>query len=441
MVRWLGVLLGGSAILLALGVLLERSPALRELLLMLALGAILGATYLAIRVQRQLRRASQQVQTLQEQTQAHERALARQRRAQHLLLDGLPIPLLLCERDGTLRYANHTALEWFGFREVRGKSLLALTFCYDLYLLFRRGVQREAQLTCPITLSFPHERHVIASLWPVIDEEGAVLFAIALLDQSELVRIEQVRRDFVANVSHEFRTPLASIRSLAETILDDSAMPPETRARFLSMIVQEVERMARIAEDLLTLSRAESLPPQRELIDLVPLIQQVVQQVEVEAQAHGVQIETELPARLPLLAQRDQMVQVVLNLLTNAIRYNKPSGRVWVRAFIKSVQDMSDMSDSSERSEAIIEVQDTGIGIPSEELPRIFERFYRVDKTRSRETGGTGLGLSIVKHIVEAHGGRVEVESEYRVGSTFRVILPTGLSREAKREFTPESRD
>jgi two-component system phosphate regulon sensor histidine kinase PhoR len=396
----------------------------RELLLVLTLGAILVATYLVIGLKRQAQRALQRAHRLQEQVDSLEQALARQRHAQRVLLDGLPMPLMLCERDSTLRYANQTALEWFGYRQVQGKSLLALTLCYDLYRFFLQGVAHEAQFDAPLTLSFPHERHVIATMWPVIDEDGSELFALALLDRSELVRIEQVRRDFVANVSHEFRTPLASIRSLAETILEDAQMPPETRARFLTMIVQEVERMTRIAEDLLTLSRAESLPPQRELVDLTPLIQQVVQQVQGEAQAHGVQIDTELSQRLPLLAQRDQMVQVVLNLLTNAIRYNKPNGRVWVRAFQRS------LPDSPHRAEVVIEVQDTGIGIPSEELPRIFERFYRVDKTRSRDTGGTGLGLSIVKHIVEAHGGRVEAESEYRVGSTFRVILPTSHTEE-----------
>ncbi|MCS7065707.1 MAG: ATP-binding protein [Fimbriimonadales bacterium] len=426
--RWLGWMLGGSAALLAFTVLFETPHAMRDWLIVLALGAILTATYLVIRVQRQAREAIQQASTLREQAQELEQALARRRQAQNFLLDGLPIPLMLCAGDSTLRYANQTALEWFGFREVRGKSILALTFCYDLYRLFRQGVQREAQLTCPLTLSFPHERHVIASIWPVIDEDGEELFAVALLDRSELVRIEQIRRDFVANVSHEFRTPLASIRSLAETILEDPAMPAETRARFLNMIVQEVERMARIAEDLLMLSQAESLPPQQESVDLVPLIQQAVQQVQSEAQAHGVQIETDLPEHLMLLAQHDQLVQVVLNLLTNAIRYNKPNGCVWVRAFKRVPPDLPD------RPEVVLEVQDTGIGIPSEELPRIFERFYRVDKTRSRETGGTGLGLSIVKHIVEAHGGRVEVESEYRVGSTFRVILP------APPPPTPESR-
>ncbi len=416
---WVLIGCAGLVALIAFG---RVASPLREWLAWLALMGIGAALFLAYRVQRGLQQASQQAQELEEHIEGLERVLTQWWQVQRVLLDGLPVPLMLCERDGTLRSANHTALEWFGFRDVRGKSLLAVTLCYNLYRFFREGTRWEAQFTRPITLSFPQERHVLASMWTVLDEVGTELFALTLLDQSELVRIEQVRRDFVANVSHEFRTPLASIRSLAETILEDPHMPTETKHRFLTTIVEEVERMTRIAEDLLVISHAESLPPQREPVDLVPLIQQVVQQLQSEAQRQNIQIETELPDQLILPAQRDQMVQVLLNLLTNAIRYNKPNGHVWVRAFRKSLPAQSDPSQMSDA--VLIEVQDTGIGIMSEHLPRIFERFYRVDKARSRETGGTGLGLSIVKHIVEAHGGRVEVESEYRVGSTFRVILP-----------------
>jgi len=262
-----------------------------------------------------------------------------------------------------------------------------------------------------ITFSFPKERHTEAHIWYLGEADSHKLFAIALIDKSELLRLEQVRRDFVANVSHEFRTPLASIRSLAETIHDDPEMPHATRQRFLNLIMQEADRLTRIADDLLTLTRAESMQPVREVFELAPVIQQAVQEMEAEAQRAHVSLTAELTPDLHLLANRDQILQVALNLISNAIRYNKPQGSVTVRTY-------------AEGHTAVLEVADTGIGIPSEALPRIFERFYRVDKTRSRADGGTGLGLSIVKHIVEAHGGQVEVESEYRVGSVFRVRLP-----------------
>jgi two-component system phosphate regulon sensor histidine kinase PhoR len=330
----------------------------------------------------------------------------------HALLEGMHIPIIVCQQDSSVLYANGVALSWFDFRNVSGKSLLALSFAYDLYVLFQTCVRRRARVDAEIHLTFPIERHVHASLWPLpapdVDEE---VIAIALLDRTEVARVEQVRRDFVANVSHEFRTPLASVRALAETIMDDEQMPAATRERFLNMIVHETERLARIADDLLVLTRAESRTPEVGSFDLVSLILRVTEQLRPEAVESGVEFHSELPAVLTVQASYDQMVQVVLNLLSNAIRYNRPEGHVYVRG-------------KSQDGQIVLEVEDTGIGILSEDLPRIFERFYRVDKARSREAGGTGLGLSIVKHIVEAHGGRVEVASEYRQGTTFRVYLP-----------------
>lgn len=331
----------------------------------------------------------------------------------HSLLEGMQIPIIICQQDSSVLYVNGAALSWFDFRNVSGKSLLALSFAYDLYILFQTCVRRRARVDAEVHLTFPIDRHVIASLWlvPAPNEDEEVI-AIALLDRTEVARMEQVRRDFVANVSHEFRTPLASVRALAETIMDDGQMTAATRERFLNMIVHETERLARIADDLLVLTRAESRTPEVEPVDLTSLTQRVIEQLQPEAAEASVEVHSELPPSLTVGANYDQMVQVVLNLLSNAIRYNRPEGHVYVRG-------------KSQKGQVILEVEDTGIGILSEDLPRIFERFYRVDKARSRETGGTGLGLSIVKHIVEAHGGKVEVESEYRQGSTFRVYLPS----------------
>ncbi|MCS7209686.1 MAG: ATP-binding protein [Fimbriimonadales bacterium] len=409
--RWLPALLATSIGLLLVSALPALSRAWREALLAAAVGCILLALYFARRLCARLSALREQISELNEQLESLNLELTRQQRRRLALIDGLPIPLLICDENAMLRHANRIALEWFGFRHMTGKSLLALTFCYDLYLLALKAARRLSTVSSEVTFSFPKERHAEVTIWYLGEVDTHHLFAIALIDKSELLRLEQVRRDFVANVSHEFRTPLASIRSLAETIHDDPEMLPETRQRFLQLIVQEADRLTRIADDLLTLTRAESMQPVKEVFELTPLIEQAVQEMEAEAQRAQVQLHTELQPDLKLLANRDQILQVVLNLLSNAIRYNKPQGSVWVRTY-------------SHEHQVAIEVADTGIGIPSEALPRIFERFYRVDKTRSRVGGGTGLGLSIVKHIVEAHRGRVEVESEYRVGSTFRVWLP-----------------
>jgi len=416
--RWLPASLAVSAGLIALTALPNLPRAWREAFLAVTLGGILLALYFARRLYIRYSALRQQLHDLNEQVETLNLELTRQQRRRLALIDGMPIPLLICDEDAMLRYANRVALEWFGFRYMTGKSLLALTFCYDLYLLMLKAARRMGTVSSEVTLSFPRERHVEATIWYLGEADSHHLFAIALLDKTELLHLEQVRRDFVANVSHEFRTPLASIRSLAETIHNDPQMPLETRQRFLNLIIQEADRLTRIADDLLTLTRVESLQPVKEVFALEPVIQQAMQEMEAEAQRHQVHVRAELQPDLKLFANRDQILQVVLNLLSNAIRYNKPQGSVVVRTY-------------QEDGNAVIEVADTGIGIPSEALPRIFERFYRVDKTRSREQGGTGLGLAIVKHIVEAHGGQVEVESEYRVGSTFRVRLPITITEDS----------
>ncbi|MCS6918436.1 MAG: ATP-binding protein [Fimbriimonadales bacterium] len=409
--RWLPASLLLSAGLLLLTALPNLPLAWREALTAAALGSILLALYFARRVYQRYSALREQVEELNAQVETLNLELTRQQRRRLALIDNMPIPLLICDEDAMLRLANRVALEWFGFRHMTGKSLLALTFSYDLYLLMLKAARRQSTVSSEIAFSFPKERQAEATIWYLGEADSRHRFAIALIDKSELLRLEQVRRDFVANVSHEFRTPLASIRSLAETIHDDPEMPHATRQRFLNLIVQEADRLTRIADDLLSLARAESMQPTKEVFELAPLIQQALQEMEAEAQRHQVHLHAEPLPELKLLANRDQILQVLLNLLSNAIRYNKPQGSVTVRAYTHD-------------HHAVIEVADTGIGIPSEALPRIFERFYRVDKTRSREEGGTGLGLAIVKHIVEAHEGSVEVESEYRVGSVFRVKLP-----------------
>jgi two-component system phosphate regulon sensor histidine kinase PhoR len=233
-------------------------------------------------------------------------------------------------------------------------------------------------------------------------------------DIAQLRRSDQVRKDFTANVSHELRTPLAAIKAFAETLREGAVEDAEHRAEFLLEIETNADRMTRLVDDLLTLSALDSgvRTPASESVDLMRLA------AEVTATLKPLAVRKQLGLRLepfrdvpPVRGDRGQLKQVLTNLLDNAIKFTPEKGIVRLSA-------------ACAQGRVTVAVQDTGIGIPAEDLPRIFERFYRVDKARSRELGGTGLGLAIVKHIVEAHGGGVSVESRPEEGSTFRFSLP-----------------
>jgi two-component system phosphate regulon sensor histidine kinase PhoR len=238
--------------------------------------------------------------------------------------------------------------------------------------------------------------------------------AIAILhDVTELERLERVRKDFVANVSHELRTPLASIRGYAETLLDGALEDPGNNRKFLEIISKNTFRLEQLALDLLSLSELEAdrEQPPAERVAVAEVARSAMHTVEAEAAARGVNLMLGEIGDCHIMGQARGLEQVFLNLLYNAIKFNRPGGEVWLEAR---------QADGCVR----IAVSDTGIGIPSEDLPRIFERFYCVNKARSRETGGTGLGLSIVKHTVEKMSGSVRVESQLGKGSVFTVELP-----------------
>ncbi|MBV9850743.1 MAG: GHKL domain-containing protein, partial [Armatimonadetes bacterium] len=256
-------------------------------------------------------------------------------------------------------------------------------------------------------VALPTQRSLHARITPVSDRE----FLLVLRDLTELRRLERVRRDFVANVSHELRTPLTSIKAMAETLLDGARLDESVAGRFLETIIRESDRLVRLSSDLLDLSRVEARGPNKEEIDLAALVTEVAARFAAPAQKAGVSLTNRAAGPLRVMADRDEMAQVLVNLLDNAITYTPRGGSVTVTA--------------SETPEAVtVAVADTGIGILSHDIRRLFERFYRADKARSRASGGTGLGLSIVKHIVENHGGTVGVESEYNKGSTFTFTLP-----------------
>ncbi|HYK90179.1 MAG TPA: ATP-binding protein [Acidobacteriota bacterium] len=254
-----------------------------------------------------------------------------------------------------------------------------------------------------------------------VRSDGTIRGAVMVLhDITEIRRLERARRDFVANVSHEFKTPLTAIQGFAETLLAGAIDDAQNRARFLEIIRNNSVRLGRLTDDLLKLSRIEAgkMPLEIRPIVLADLIDPCVEAVRLSATQKRLTLESDCGRDLPPInGDMGSLQEVLQNLLDNAIRYTLSGGRVCVKA-------------STQNGEMVISVSDTGIGIPKVDQERIFERFYRVDTARSRELGGTGLGLSIAKHIVEAHGGHIKVQSEIGKGSTFSVCLPLSQRRE-----------
>jgi two-component system, OmpR family, phosphate regulon sensor histidine kinase PhoR len=245
-------------------------------------------------------------------------------------------------------------------------------------------------------------------------EPGDQSGAIAILhDITDLERLETIRNDFVANVSHEFRTPLAAIAACAETLLDGALEDQENNRRFLEIISSNASRLSSVAADLLTLSELQTgaRPKENERVAVAAALESALSTVAAEAALRGVSLERGPIENAFVLGSRYRLEQALVNLLANAVKFNRPGGLVRANTRCNG-------------TEVGIEIFDTGVGIPSSDLPRIFERFYRVDKARSREVGGTGLGLSIVKHIVERMNGRVAASSQLGKGSVFTITLP-----------------
>ncbi len=296
-----------------------------------------------------------------------------------------------------------------------GKPFLEVIRNADLFDLLQacraaggEMVSRELSLTTPV------ERALEVHALPLrLGGEGTGVLMV-LHDVTELRRLERVRTEFVANVSHELRTPLTAIRGYLETLLEGGLDERDNARRFLDIVFRHTERLGRLLDDLTDLSNIElgKVALEVEPTDLREALEPVLAIMGPRAAGKGVALSADLPLDLPpVLTDGDRLEQILINLLDNAVKFTPSAGRVTVAA---AVQDRT----------VEIAVADTGVGIPSTDLPRITERFYRVDKARSRELGGTGLGLAIVKHLVQAHGGALRIESELGKGTTVRFTLP-----------------
>ncbi len=298
---------------------------------------------------------------------------------------------------------------------VEGHAVIEAVRNSDLLGLIRRALRGEEGLRSDIAIGIVQQHHFSVTATPVLALEGALAgdkptgAVVVLHDVTELRRLERVRHDFVANVSHEFKTPLTAIQGFAETLLSGALEDPRNNRRFLEIIRDHATRLAVLTDDLLKLARIEAgkLEVQFVPVQLGDVIERCAETALLKAGRKKITLETDVPPNLPAVHGDASLLRdVVQNLLDNAVQYTSEGGRVRISA-------------TAGPREAIVTVDDTGIGIPLADQERIFERFYRVDAARSREAGGTGLGLSIAKHIVEAHGGRLWVESEVGRGSKF----------------------
>jgi len=324
--------------------------------------------------------------------------------------------LFLVDPSGSVSLANPAFERLFGVpvSDIQGKSIQHLPGPYELIQLITRCQETGERQRKELHFFYPEERIVEASLSPMgVEKDGRGVVAV-LHDITAIRRLEKMRSEFVANVSHELKTPITSIVGFTETLLDGAMQDPDTCREFLEIILEEGNRLQRLVGDILDLSKIESKQIHLELetVPIGELIQSATKTMEDQFRAKQLTLEVQLPDPLfTVTVDRDRFRQILLNLLSNAMAYTPSGGKVTVRA---------ERDAESWR----LQVADTGIGIPKEDLPRIFERFYRVDKARSRASGGTGLGLAIVKHLVEVHKGTIHVESQVGEGTTFTLTFP-----------------
>ncbi|MDD3274519.1 MAG: ATP-binding protein [Candidatus Omnitrophica bacterium] len=310
---------------------------------------------------------------------------------------------------------NHPIEGLFGIKraEAEGKFFLEGIRNSKISELINEAMNSAKFLSQEVTLVMPEHKVFQANVSPIFEQNKVTGSVTIIHDITEIRRLETMRRDFVANVSHELKTPLTSIKGFVETLLEGAIEDKENSIDFLKIIKNHTDRLNALINDLLDLSHIESkeVTLNNEKFSLSGLAFEVTAGFKSQAKKKGLKIISELPEGLEVLADKGKIEQVFANLISNAIKYNKENGSV--RIYSEQMQD---------RVKIVIE--DSGSGIPAKDLPRIFERFYRVDKARSRELGGTGLGLSIVKHIVELHSGTVGVESTEGLGSKFFFTLP-----------------
>jgi len=370
----------------------------------------------ADRRRREFGRLGETFEAITDQLGRRLRELESQRNQAQTTLESMAEGVLALDRDSRVLWLNGSAQRLLGLpeRQAAGKRFIELFRQPGVEEVLTEALEQGRPATREMAVFSPQERVVRFQATPCDAVGSQAALVVVTQDVTEVRRLERLRREFVANVSHELKTPLTSIKSLVEALLSGALDDPPNNRRFVSLIDEDATRLMRLIDDLLELSQLESkaAPLPLQPVHLRPLVEGLAARFRPQLAARQLRLELSIPGDSPpVRGDPERLHQVFVNLLDNAIKFNRVGGRVTVRA-------------TPEGAQLRVDVEDTGVGIPAEELPRVFERFYRVEKARSRELGGTGLGLSIVKHIVEAHGGRVSVDSRLNHGSRFSFTLP-----------------
>jgi two-component system, OmpR family, phosphate regulon sensor histidine kinase PhoR len=348
-------------------------------------------------------------------TEEQQRAALSLQTQQQVIFDSMVEGLLLLDERGCVQLANRAFLLLFSLTaDIRGRTIMEALRLHELADLVRSLDTQKQVLGFEMRLPGPEERWLQINAAAIfIDQARRQGTVLVFHDLTRLKQLENARQEFVANVSHELRTPLSLIKGYVETLLDGARDNPETATRFLQTIDRNTERLTLLIEDLLTISELESGRVQLKLqsVTLAPLVSEVLADFKGRAAAKSITLVNQA-LDLAVRADPDRLEQVLGNLVDNAIKYGRTSGTVTVGG------------RALDGGQVEVSIQDDGPGIPPEALERVFERFYRVDKARSREQGGTGLGLAIVKHIIQNHGGRVWATSELGRGATFYFTIP-----------------